>query len=91
MVARLFFALALLFTVLSLHKCKPVDLGGTESTSGTTTQTPIDTTNFSCTGKTTCSAMTSCAEAKYYLNKCPFQNIDGDSDGIPCEDQWCGH
>ena len=44
---------------------------------------------FKCEGKTTCSQMTSCDEAKFYLNNCPGVTIDGDGDGIPCERQWC--
>jgi hypothetical protein len=34
--------------------------------------------------------MTSCEEAKFYLKNCPDAKIDGDDDGIPCEEQWCG-
>jgi cold shock CspA family protein len=45
---------------------------------------------FKCEGKIHCSQMTSCAEATYYLKNCPGVKIDGDSDGIPCEDQHCG-
>ncbi len=45
--------------------------------------------NFSCGGKTHCSEMTSCEEAKYYLNNCPGTIMDGDGDGLPCERQWC--
>jgi hypothetical protein len=91
MESRIFFALALVFTVLSLHKCKPVDLGTTDTVATDTTKTRNETAAYSCTGKTTCSAMTSCGEAQYYLQHCPFSNMDGDGDGIPCEDQWCGH
>lgn len=46
---------------------------------------------FQCSGKKSCSEMTSCAEATYYLNNCPGTVMDGDGDGRPCEDQWCGH
>lgn len=46
---------------------------------------------FTCSGKTHCSEMSSCDEAKYYLSYCPGTITDGDHDGIPCEDQWCGH
>lgn len=46
---------------------------------------------FHCEGKTRCPQMTSCDEAVYYLNHCPNVEMDGDNDGIPCEDQWCGH
>jgi hypothetical protein len=44
---------------------------------------------FTCQGKTRCTQMTSCDEAKYYLKHCPGVEIDGDNDGIPCESQWC--
>jgi cold shock CspA family protein len=51
---------------------------------------PKITTNFQCQGKQYCSEMTSCEEAMFYLKNCPEVEIDGDSDGIPCESQWCG-
>ena len=44
---------------------------------------------FHCDGRTRCSQMTSCAEATFFLNKCPNTQMDGDHDGIPCEQQWC--
>ncbi|MFW1641505.1 cold shock domain-containing protein [Vibrio parahaemolyticus] len=44
---------------------------------------------FSCQGKTHCSQMTSCNEAKFYLKNCPNVKIDGDNDGVPCESQLC--
>lgn len=47
------------------------------------------TPRFGCQGKQYCSQMTSCAEATFYLNSCPDVKIDGDGDGIPCEEQWC--
>ncbi len=47
--------------------------------------------SFQCAGKTQCSQMSSCAEAVFYLQHCPASVTDGDGDGIPCEDQWCGH
>ncbi|OIQ97541.1 cold shock-like protein CspA [mine drainage metagenome] len=46
---------------------------------------------FQCAGKSHCSEMTSCEEAIYYLKHCPGTIMDGDGDGLPCEDQWCGH
>ncbi|MFH4799486.1 cold shock domain-containing protein [Vibrio alginolyticus] len=45
---------------------------------------------FSCQGKTYCSEMASCDEAKFYLSNCPNVKIDGDNDGTPCESQLCG-
>lgn len=46
-------------------------------------------TNYSCDGRTHCSQMTSCDEAKFYLKNCPNTEMDGDGDGVPCERQWC--
>ena len=44
---------------------------------------------FHCDGRTHCSQMTSCAEAKNFLRHCPNTTMDGDNDGRPCEQQWC--
>lgn len=44
---------------------------------------------FNCDGRSHCSEMTSCAEAEYFLQHCPFPQMDGDGDGRPCEQQWC--
>ncbi|MBU3021292.1 cold shock domain-containing protein [Aestuariibacter sp. A3R04] len=45
--------------------------------------------DFRCEGKTHCSQMTSCDEARFYLANCPSVKIDGDNDGEPCERQLC--
>ena len=42
-----------------------------------------------CDGRIHCSQMTSCAEAKFFLNHCPGTRMDGNNDGTPCEQQWC--
>jgi hypothetical protein len=47
------------------------------------------TPSFICDGRTHCSQMTSCAEATFFLNNCPNTKMDGDRDGIPCEQQLC--
>jgi hypothetical protein len=44
---------------------------------------------FKCDGRTHCSQMTSCAEAAYFLRNCPDVKMDGNNDGVPCEQQWC--
>jgi hypothetical protein len=44
---------------------------------------------FNCDGRTHCSHMTSCDEAKYFIQNCPNTKMDGDGDGVPCESQWC--
>jgi hypothetical protein len=46
-------------------------------------------TQFRCDGRTHCSQMTSCAEATFFLKNCPGVKMDGNHDGIPCEQQWC--
>lgn len=43
-----------------------------------------------CDGRTHCSQMTSYSEATHFLRHCPGTQMDGDGDGIPCEQQWCG-
>jgi cold shock CspA family protein len=44
-----------------------------------------------CDGRIRCGQMSSCAEAKFFLDNCPGTEMDGDGDGVPCESQWCGH
>ncbi len=39
--------------------------------------------------KSSCSRMTSCAEAFFHQERCGVSEMDGDRDGIPCERQWC--
>ena len=46
-------------------------------------------TGFRCDGRTHCSQMTSCAEATLFLRNCPDVKMDGNGDGVPCEQQWC--
>tara|TARA_R110000737_G_scaffold325569_1_gene338990 strand:+ start:335 stop:898 length:564 start_codon:yes stop_codon:yes gene_type:complete len=41
--------------------------------------------NFSCDGRQHCSQMTSRSEAEYFIKHCPNTKMDGDRDGIPCE------
>lgn len=44
---------------------------------------------FQCDGRRYCSQMSSCSEAKLFLQHCPGMEMDGDGDRIPCEEQWC--
>lgn len=78
--------LLVLFGLLcfGLQRCESVQVG-------TTGPVKTDTTTYVCAGKTQCSEMRTCAEAEFYLKNCPGTSMDGDSDGIPCEDQHCGH
>ncbi len=38
-----------------------------------------------CGTKRFCREMSSCSEARYYLNNCGLNRLDGDNDGVPCE------
>ena len=44
---------------------------------------------FQCDGRKHCSQMTSCKEATAFLKNCPGMQMDGNHDGVPCEQQWC--
>lgn len=45
--------------------------------------------SYRCDGRLYCSQMTSCSEAKFFLMNCPGTQMDGNHDGVPCEQQWC--
>jgi cold shock CspA family protein len=45
---------------------------------------------FQCDGRQHCSQMNSCEEAKFFIRNCPGTKMDGDGDGVPCEQQFCG-
>ena len=45
---------------------------------------------YKCDGRVYCSQMHSCAEATWFLQHCPGVKMDGNRDGVPCEQQWCG-
>jgi hypothetical protein len=44
--------------------------------------------DFKCDGRNMCSQMTSCREATLFLQNCPGMQMDGNGDGVPCEQQW---
>jgi cold shock CspA family protein len=56
---------------------------------GAATATDPPPGSFRCDGRIHCSQMTSCSEAKFFLRHCPGTKMDGDNDGVPCEQQWC--
>ena len=43
---------------------------------------------FSCDGRQHCSQMRSYDEARFFSRNCPNTKMDGDGDGIPCEQQF---
>jgi len=40
---------------------------------------------FTCGSKRYCREMSSCEEARFYLEQCGLTRLDGDGDGVPCE------
>lgn len=44
--------------------------------------------SYQCGSKQYCKEMNSCEEAKYFLNVCGMKRLDGDGDGVPCQ-QLC--
>ena len=52
------------------------------------TQAQVTTAQFSCDGREHCSQMHSYEEAVFFIKNCPNTKMDGDHDGIPCEDQF---
>lgn len=64
-------------------------LASQPSTSSVETSALTSPAAFRCDGRTHCSQMTSCTEAKWFINNCPGTQMDGNNDGTPCEQQWC--
>jgi endonuclease YncB( thermonuclease family) len=58
-------------------------------TGGMPTVKPEQQANPECGSKRFCKEMSDCAEARYYLKECGLTKLDGDGDGIPCENV-CG-
>lgn len=66
-----------------------VDLDST-AVSNADAATPVTSlSGFSCDSRQHCSQMTSCAEATFFIQHCSNTKMDGNRDGIPCEQQWC--
>jgi hypothetical protein len=78
------------------YSAKAGDASVAPTPSANTPVTPVpapvmQAATYKCDGRKYCSQMTSCEEAKYFLNNCPGVNMDnyGEGNGIPCERQWC--
>ncbi len=56
-----------------------------QSSQTSTQEIQAQAITFSCDGRQHCSQMNSRAEAEYFLRNCPNTKMDGDHDGIPCE------
>ncbi|MFZ2973445.1 MAG: excalibur calcium-binding domain-containing protein [Ferribacterium limneticum] len=63
----------------------PSRLSQSEQPGDTAQITPAPPQQFACDGRQHCSQMTSRAEAEFFTKNCPGTKMDGDHDGIPCE------
>ncbi|MBS0391674.1 MAG: excalibur calcium-binding domain-containing protein [Proteobacteria bacterium] len=75
---NLFLSIALSLLSFTSFAAQPIQIGQSPSSQ-----------QFRCDGRTHCSQMKSCEEAKFFLKSCPGTKMDGDGNGIPCERQWC--
>jgi cold shock CspA family protein len=50
---------------------------------------PPASPDYRCDGRQHCSQMRSCAEATWFVRNCPDTKMDGDHDGLPCEQDLC--
>ena len=74
--------------IMMAHQREPAPLPVVESPEAAIGMSDVPAA-FRCDGRTTCSQMTSCAEAEFFLRNCPTTAMDGNNDGESCEQQWC--
>lgn len=82
------------FTSTDLDDIPPTYVDSDATSTSVSAVKPVLTSSasassFTCDGRKHCSQMTSCAEATYFVQHCPNTKMDGNNDGIPCEQQWC--
>jgi len=80
------------FTSTALDDIPPTYVDSDATSTSVSAVKPVLTSSassFTCDGRKHCSQMTSCAEATYFVQHCPNTKMDGNNDGIPCEQQWC--
>jgi len=92
--SRSLFRVIAVFAIAAIGAYAYLRLIGPSASTSTSTPRPgissvPSSANYQCDGRTMCSQMHSCAEAKYFLRHCPGTKMDGDNDGEPCEQQWC--
>jgi len=76
------------YTLYQQHTQRPQMEAPKPATRIGNTSEPVQA-QYRCDGRTDCSQMTSCSEARFFLKNCPGTRMDGDNDGVPCEQQWC--
>lgn len=81
-------AATLFYGYTAFYAGQPASSSSAPATATTAATPPAAT--FHCDGRTHCSQMRSCEEATFFLRNCPNVQMDGNGDGIPCQEQWCG-
>ena len=68
------------------ERCPPWDWRKWNCATASAPATPVVSgSGFTCAGKRYCREMASCEEAKFYLTSCGVGSLDGNKDGVPCE------
>ncbi len=73
------------------QKIESVDTSITvlKSSSRNPTESVVNFQSMKCDERKYCSQMRSCNEALFFIENCPNTQMDGNSDGVPCQKQWC--
>ncbi len=79
---------AVVFKQFQAHRNR-ANLDSGQSLPAVGTPHDVSPASFVCDGRLHCSQMSSCTEAKWFLKNCPGTLMDGDNDGVPCEQQLC--
>ena len=83
-----------IFAMRQRHEPRPVTSLAAPVSAGElppVASTPVARAGYHCDGRTRCSQMSSCEEATFFLRNCPGVKMDGDHDGVPCEQQFCSN
>lgn len=78
------------FTASSASAATPMTANASSAHPAAPVAQQAPTPTYTCDGRTHCSQMRSCDEATYFIRHCPNTKMDGNGDGVPCEQQWCG-
>lgn len=79
---KLFILFAILSVIFAYAEQNTCD---TNNTNSVKTKSKKEQKTEKCKKRKYCKNMSSCEEAKFYLEVCKHTNLDKDGDGIPCE------
>lgn len=67
------------------NRALPTDTGNYVAAKSIQPAMATPSESFNCDGRQHCSQMNSRPEAEFFVRSCPNTKMDGDHDGIPCE------